>query len=76
MKKEWKALETLKDVDTGASGSDALDIIENALNELEAIKKDVARYFHLKGMNPFLWNSSFNKEFYALEQKLSKVGKE
>ena len=39
MKKTWKALDTLKDVDTGVSGSDALNIIEQALTELERLKK-------------------------------------
>ena len=39
MKKAWKALDTLKDVDTGVSGSDALNIIEQALNDLERLKK-------------------------------------
>ena len=39
MKKTWKALDTLKDVDTGVSGSDALNIIEQALNTLERLKK-------------------------------------
>jgi len=39
MKKTWKALDTLKDVDTGVSGSDALNIIEQALNDLERLKK-------------------------------------
>ena len=38
MKKEWKVLDTLKDVDTGISGSDALNIIEQALTELEELK--------------------------------------
>ena len=30
MKKAWKALDTLKDVDTGVSGSDALNIIRTS----------------------------------------------
>ena len=37
--KARKALDTLKDVDTGVSGSDALNIIEQALNDLERLKK-------------------------------------
>lgn len=37
MKKVWKALDTLKDVDTGVSGSDAINIIEQALKELEEL---------------------------------------
>ena len=39
MKKAWKALDILKDVDTGVSGSDALNIIEQALTELEDLRE-------------------------------------
>ena len=44
MKKVWKALDTLKDVDTGVSGSDALNIIEQALTKLEQQSKELAKY--------------------------------
>lgn len=47
MKKIWKALDTLKDVDTGVSGSDALNIIEQALTELEEL---LALYKELGGI--------------------------
>ena len=47
MKKAWKALDTLKDVDTGVSGSDALNIIEQSLTELEEL---LALYKELGGI--------------------------
>ena len=54
MKKAWKALDILKDVDTGVSGSDALNIIEQALTELEELKKDITRFLYLQtGRIPF-----------------------
>jgi hypothetical protein len=46
--------------------------VKQSLNELEALKKDVVRYFELRGMNPFLWNGNLNKEFYDLEEKIKK----
>ena len=71
--------------------------LENLINEHEALKRDVARYFELKQGIPPLedeMNYQFTKkyrfeyetpddcyfrisnEFYRLEEKLSKVGKE
>lgn len=39
MNKVLKAIDTLKNVDTGASGTDAINIIEQAFNELHASKE-------------------------------------
>lgn len=66
--------EARKRVDRFNEFSISHDILQDYITEQEQRDKDVARYFYLKGMNPFLWDSNFNKEFYALEKKLSKVG--
>ena len=80
MKKTWKALDTLKDVDTGVSGSDALNIIEQALTELEELKRDVKRYFELYEQAREKWGNGIDDkeaiEYTKLHLKLLKVGKE
>ena len=78
MKKVWKALDTLKDVDTGVSGSDALNIIEQALNELEELKRDVKRFMKLDYQaktGDGIDNVEAN-EYTRLHRKLVKVSKE
>lgn len=74
MKKAWKALDILKDVDTGVSGSDALNIIEQALTELEELKRDAKRFSKL--VSKPTWLTAVESANYDyLKDKLLKVGK-
>ncbi len=74
MKKAWKALDILKDVDTGVSGSDALNIIEQALTSYEELKRDVKRYFDLGHIEEP--STEQFEEYLKLTEKLLKVGNE
>lgn len=58
--------------------------LEKALNELNTLKNDVARYFELSELQSnevafpteYLFTDDDWRELYFLEEKLSKVGKE
>ena len=84
--------EITSDLDNhGGEFNDALNIIEQALTELEELKRDVKRYFELEKRLHYIdknANTPFEiedmkqthretlKEMFELETKLLKVGKE
>lgn len=50
--------------------------IRHSLNELEQLKRDVARYFELQYINQFsIMTQNEIHEMYVLRDKLMKVGK-
>jgi hypothetical protein len=52
---------------------EALNVLKNALTELEELKRDVARFMELKNN---ITNREEMDEFWEIDNKLSKVGKE